>query len=125
MASSQPFQIPGESFTGRAQTTIVGARFIKPHSTTGDNNWGVQACTAGAAPCGVSSQDAASGTDVLVWSAPGIITEVEVGTGGVTAGQEVESDAVGKAITQSTGKVAGIAMADASAGALAPIKLLH
>lgn len=124
MATSKPFQLPGESFTGRANGSIIGARFVKPHSTMGDGNFGVQAGTAAGAICGVAAQDATTGTDVLVWSGPGIITEVTAGEA-LTAGQRVEVGAAGVAMVLASGIMVGICMADTANAALAPIKLLH
>lgn len=124
MATSQPFQIPGESFTGYAAVACVGARFVKPHSTTGNNNWGVQPATAAGLVCGVAAQDAPITTDVLVWNGPGVITEVTAGEA-LTAGQAVEVGAAGVAMVLASGIKVGICMADTANGALAPIKLLH
>lgn len=51
------------------------------------------------------------------------ISMVFVGTGGVTAGDEVEADANGAAVTQSAGTTLGVAIEDGAAGELAPVLL--
>lgn len=124
MPNSQPFQMPGETFTGSPRVAVIGARFVKPHSVMADGNWGVQPAGAGDAIAGVAATDAPVNNPqgVLVWSTPGMITEVTAGTA-LTAGQQVQSDASGQAIVLAAGVRAGLCMADTASGALAPIKL--
>jgi hypothetical protein len=122
MATSKVFFRPGQTPTCYAAGAITGARFVKPSSTGGSGNYGVVTCTAAAKALGVAASDAASGAQVMVLAGPGTITEVTCAAD-LTAGQEVESDASGRAIVLNTGKALGLVMADATNGTLAQIKL--
>ena len=54
------------------------------------------------------------------------ISFVEVGTGGVTAGNEVASDANGKVVVAASGdSISGVAMATVAAGGLAAILIKY
>jgi hypothetical protein len=116
-----PFHLPGDEITCHASAAITGKRFVKISGARVNDCYRVAPCTAAARAVGVASRDAASAAKVMVF-AEGIVP-VTVGAGGVTAGQEVESDATGQAITLAAGKSLGVAMDDASAAADCPIKL--
>jgi predicted RecA/RadA family phage recombinase len=116
-----PLHLPGDEITCHAGAAVTGKRFVKISGARVNDCYRVAPCTAAARAVGVASRDMASGSKVMCFT-EGIIP-VTVGTGGVTAGQEVESDGTGQAITLASGKSLGVAMDDAAAGADCPIKL--
>lgn len=95
---------------------------------TGGNLIQVVTCTAGAKAFGVAGHDAASAGDPLRVHQAGSIVPVIAGTGGVTAGQEVMSDASGGAVTWTSAaseanKACGIAVTSAAAGSVVYVRL--
>lgn len=87
--------------TRYAAVAVLGARFVKAHATAGDGNFGVQPCTAGAQAEGVAERDTAIGGSVLVFGGSGTVVPVEC-SGTITAGDEIASDSVGRAVVAST-----------------------
>ena len=83
---------------------------------------GVSLAGAGDAVFGVAMFDAAIGATVSVSliSDGGVFTII-AGTGGITAGQEVQSDAAGGAIVLAAGKTAGMCINTVAAGGTAEI----
>jgi hypothetical protein len=122
-----PFWDEGNTFTGHASAAVTGKRFVSISGARVDGNPRVAHAVGSATvrSVGVAAYDAASGTKVTVYSAPGLIMPV-VADGAITAGQDVYSTAVGKAIaTQPTGaRPAGVAVDDAADGTDAVIRLL-
>jgi hypothetical protein len=133
----RPFYETGD-VTFQATAAVTGKRFLAPSgtrtsgpglsATSEGSNYQMATCGAGAKPSGVSAYDVASGSKGPCLGQPGKIVPVTAGTGGVTAGQEVMSDATGQAVTWTSAaseanKRAGLAMATATAGADAEIKL--
>ena len=121
-----PFWDEGNTFTGHASTAVTGKRFVSISGARVDGNPRV-AHAAGSATVravGVAAYDAASGAKVTVYSGPGIVMPVTA-AGAITAGQDVYSDAQGRATaTQPTGaRPAGVALDDAADGTDAVIKL--
>ena len=124
-----PYYMPGAHVTGRCTAAVTGKRFLAVDTTqTGANAFApeglksstslvgqlvpVKHCGAGARALGVSQRDKANGEPI------GVIMEgvVPVTSGAaVTPGQEVESDANGKAIPLNTGKAIGLALSHATA----------
>lgn len=124
MATSQPFQMGTSGFTFSAQVAVIGARFVKAHSTVTDNNFGCQPAGAGDPVIGVAATDQPTvGQAVQVWNNKGIVTEVTCGAVALTAGMQVQSDASGQAVVLASGVRAGVCLADTAIGALAPIQL--
>jgi hypothetical protein len=129
--SCVPFYKPGREITCQASATITGKRFVVISgnrqsgpglsSTTEGSNYVVAQAGAGVRAFGVSGHDAASGEKVKVLRA-GNVLPVTAGAN-ITAGQEVESDAAGKAIPLNTGKALGYATTAATSGNDAEIAL--
>lgn len=91
-------------------------------STTGGN---IQVATCGAAAraLGVAAYDGpTAGDKIHVYTGPGQVVPVIAG-GTVTAGQEVESDSTGRAITLASGRPNGIAVSSATVGNTVYIRL--
>ena len=106
------YEIPNMRFSAEAGAAVARRRFVKINA----NEQGVQA-GAGETVVGASMVDAGVGEVLEI--ANGIVM-VEAGAA-ITAGSAVESDANGKAITKTTGNVAGIAMTNASNGSLVSV----
>lgn len=128
-----PFKEEAGSITAKATATITGKTFVKiSGNRTGGgaaglgtdlaNVYQVAPCTAGAKALGVARYDCANGALVGVYTQPGIIVPVTAGAT-ITAGQEIEVDAAGKAIPFAAGIKVGYAMTGAAAAADAEIKL--
>lgn len=143
-----PIHEPDLTFTARVETgaTVVGKTFVKISaartggglgglSTAVDNVPVIEPCdVAGEAACGVASRDAASGTLVKVYAVGnGIRLPITCGAN-ITAGDEIQTDANGKAITYAppttttatplpTVRVLGYAFDSASSAADGEIKL--
>lgn len=122
-----PFWDEGNTFTGHASAAVTGKRFVSISGARVDGNPRVAHAVGSATvrSVGVSAYDAASGAKVTVYSAPGLIMPVTA-SGAITAGQDVYSDANGKATaTQPTNaRPAGVALDDAADGTDAVIRLL-
>lgn len=120
---------PGENVSVFAATAISAGRFVTisgDKTARGDYSGG-HAGAAGWA-LGVSQRDSAATTEPahsqerLVEVMRGGIARVEVGTGGLTAGAAVKSDAAGKAVAQGgSGVILGYACETAVAGEFAEI----
>lgn len=123
-------QIIAPSITLPCSAAVAARRFVMHDNA---NPGQVKQSTAGARGLvGVSDQasagQASSTQSVQVHTVPGGIYKVTAGTGGVTAGDKVASDATGQAVTftdAGTGTavktIAGTAMSTAAAGELAEI----
>lgn len=116
-----PFYEPGKRITFEATAAVTGKRFlgVSGARASGEN---VQAAHAGAGDpsIGVASFDVALGD--LGTAISGGVVPVTAGAT-VTAGEEVEADANGKAIPLASGKALGLALDDAALNADAQIKL--
>lgn len=123
MAESIEKYANGRPITCAAGAAITGARFVSISAAPTSGNPTVTHTGAAAKVFGVSATDAASGAILPVHINDGDVVPVEAGTGGVTAGQVVEAEAAGKAITRSAGIAAGTCVEGAAAGAQALIKL--
>lgn len=125
--------------TGNVSFTAVGAvtgqTFVAPVadrtggpglSTDLANQFKFGTCPAGKRPAGVAKYDVANLKSGSVHGQPGMIVEVLAGAT-LAAGDEVMSDATGKAIVHvpatPTNRVAGLVMSGATSGQLAQIKL--
>lgn len=118
--------------TGHVATAVTGKRLVAItgrqagpglNTSTGGGNFTIAPCGAGAPAAGVAAYDGAVGAKVPVIGAPGTVLPITAGTGGVTAGQRVESDATGKVIPLATGAPIGICLVGAAANADAEIRL--
>ena len=120
-----PFWDEGNTITCHASAAVTGKRFVTISGARVEGNPRVAhaAGTATTKALGVSGYDAASGAKVSVYSAPGIVMPVTV-AGAITAGDDVYSDADGKATATVTGLIVGIALDDAAQDTDAPIKLV-
>lgn len=116
-----PYYEGGCRLTGNPDSAVTGKTFVQVAGPRSDGeNILVETCAAEGRSLGVASMDAAEGEKVT------IITEgvVPVTAGAnITAGQEIESDAAGKAVPLATGLALGLAIDDASSGADSQIKL--
>lgn len=123
-------QIVAPTITLQCSAAVAARRFVMHDAANAGQI--MQSAAASRFLVGVSDQASSGGTgstaSVQVHTVPGGIYKVEVGTGGVTAGGQVASDATGKAVAftdAGTGSavktIAGIAMSTAAAGELAEI----
>jgi hypothetical protein len=121
---------PDEPLTGHTTAAVVGCTFANISadiqsgpllstlalSTTFDGgNISVATCAAKLKPIGVFAFDRAEGEPVTIYAAPNLVVPVTAGEA-ITAGEEVESDAGGKAIKLAAGKAAGKAYTTAANG---------
>lgn len=125
----------GAHLTAAITAAVSSGRFVAPSGSfqagplldvstptsplTGGNLPQVAQCGAGARALGVAETDGATSGDVIpVYSGPGTVVPVTAG-GTVTAGQQVESDSTGRAITWA-GTIAtqpnGLALSSATVG---------
>lgn len=93
MADYTPIAVPGAAFTLSASATIVGGQVV---AVTGSGTVGPAGASSGAV-VGVAAFDAASGSDVTVYT--GFIVHESVASGTVTAGDQVVSAAAGQVAT--------------------------
>ena len=127
MASNEciPYWDNGDTITCYAQTAVIGKRFVsvtgaRQSGTVGTSAVGPQPTVnltgAGLGSCiGVAAYDAAAGQSVTVFHEPSIILPVTAGAS-ITAGQLVQSDATGRAIPFSAGKILGLALDTVTVG---------
>lgn len=125
-----PYKEDGSALTFKATANVTGKRFVRFSanrtggpglSTDLANVYQGAHCGAGLKATGVSKWDAANGSLGEVHSRPGMVVPVTAG-GVLAAGQEVQSDANGKAIvwdgtvaSAKCGQVLNGAAADADA----------
>lgn len=114
-----------------AAGAVVGKTFVRVSadrtggpglSTDLENAWVMSTCGAGAKATGVAKYDVADQKSGGIHGQPGMIVPVTAGAA-ITAGQEVEVGAAGKAIPLASGKAVGQAMSGAASGADCPVKL--
>jgi hypothetical protein len=141
-----PYKFPGEAITAKAKGAVKGKTFVKIGgdrtgggkggaegsttvgvglSTDLENLYQVETCGAKGAAVGVAGWDAADKGELKVWAGPGTILPVTAG-GTVEPGDQVESDAEGKAVkgAAAPGTVPlGVAMAKGATGKDVEIKL--
>jgi len=118
-----PFKEPGKDVTAQATAAVTGKRFLAiSGNILADGSLSVAHAGAGARVVGVSKYDAASGAKVGVIRGAKVVVPVECAAN-LTAGQEVESDAQGRAIVLASGKPAGYAETAATSGQAARICL--
>lgn len=122
-----PYWDEANTFTARASAAITGKRFVSISGARIDGHPRVNHAVGSATrrAVGVSAYNAASGADVTVYGAPGLIMPVTTAEA-ITAGDLLYSDANGAAVkTQPTGAPAvAVALDDATSGADVPAKLL-
>jgi hypothetical protein len=121
---------PDEPLTGHTTAAVVGKTFanISADIQSGPGitavalatafdggNISVATCAAKAKPIGVFAFDRAEGEPVTIYTSPNLVVPVTAGEA-ITAGEEVESDAGGKAIKLAAGKAAGKAYTTAASG---------
>lgn len=134
-----PYYEEGDELTGHCTADVVGRTFLKisaarqaggPSSTSGASSvsdsvvgGNVSVATAGAGDkvLGVAMYDQTSGNLVPVMRSPKIMPVVTAAS--LTAGQEVQSDAAGKAIVLASGKAAGYVLDDCPSGGIAQVVL--
>jgi hypothetical protein len=124
--------------TFKATAAVVGSRFVAPSgnrsgggvetglTTDLANVYRMAHCGAGVKAFGVAKYDVANAGIGGAYGQPGRIVPVTAG-GAVTAGQEVMSDASGKAITHvpgtATNRACGLALTTAATDELVEVKL--
>jgi len=120
-----PFWDEANTITCHAEAAVTGKRFVTISGPRVDGNPQVShaAGTATTKAIGVAAYTVAAGAKVSVYTAPGLVMPVTV-AGAITAGDDVYSDADGKATATVTGLMVGIALDDAADGTDAPIKLV-
>lgn len=106
-----PLYEPGGRLTGHCEAAVVGKRFVdisddlqgtgSPGLTTSTAGGNIQVspATAGGTALGVASHDAAIGKKVTILCDPGMVVPV-IADGAITAGEEIEVGAAGKAKTK-------------------------
>jgi hypothetical protein len=121
-----PYYEPATAITAQVGSAVTGKRFVAVSadrqagpalntSSTGGNIV-VGPCGAGLKALGVAARDQGTGGKVKVY-VQNVVVPVTIGAGGLTAGQEVQSDATGQAVAFTTGIKKGIAIASGIAGA--------
>lgn len=128
-----------DRLTGQASAVVNGKRFLKVSGTktsalipsgaaqvgasdpTEGGNYQFAQCVAGDASIGVSTWDAAIGEKVGA-ICEGVVPMI-AGTGGLTAGGLVQSDANGQPVAVAAGRILGMAMTTAIATAEVEVKL--
>lgn len=125
LIETKVFYEPGTNITCIATTAIAAGTFVSVTATRAVGaNISVGTTGAGLAAFGVALYNAAIGE--LLGVKPisnGGVVGVTAGSGGVTFGQEVQSDAAGMAVAFSTGKICGMAVNTAAAAALVQVNL--
>lgn len=132
-----PLYEPGSRITAAITAAVTAGTFVAPSGSfqsgpafnaatpaTDGGNIQVATCGAGLRSLGVAGTDGAtSGDKIPVICGHDAVVPMLAGTGGVTAGQEVQSDAAGKPVTFSTGRPNGLAVSTATAGNTVYIRL--
>jgi hypothetical protein len=101
------FEIPSFRFSGDAGDVVARRRFVKL-----DANGRYIQSTAGVTPIGASMTDSTKAGEVIDVARGILMIEA---AGAIAINAKVASDDNGKAVTYSTGDVAGIAMTSAAA----------
>lgn len=123
-----PFWDEAESLTCHASGAVTGKRFVTINGARVDGNPRVGHVAQGAntkKPAGVSGYSVVDGAKVTVYTKPGLVMPVTAAVA-ITAGDDVYSDATGKATNVSPGagaRPAGTAWDDAAIGVDCPVKL--
>ena len=121
-----PFWDEANTITCHASAAVTGKRFVAVSGPRVDGKPRVAHAVGSATSrsLGVAAYDAPSGAKVSVYTGPGIVMPVTA-AGAITAGQDVYSDAQGRATaTQPTGaRAAGVALDDAADGTDAVIRI--
>ena len=132
-----PIYEPGGTITAKASAAVTGKRFVKiTADAEGGGFQGLDAnsdggnivcgpCGAGEQAFGVANHDAVLGARFGVLSTPGLVVPV-LTAGAIAAGEDVMSDATGKAVAYVAGlgnHAIGVCIADAANATDAPIKL--
>lgn len=116
------FKETGADVTGQCSAAVTGKRFLQ---ITGnmqvDGSITVATAAAGGRSCGVAKYDAASGAKVGVARGPKVVP-VNAGAA-IAAFAEVESNALGQAITRTTGVALGYVESAATSGSDARVVL--
>lgn len=115
---SQPVFEPADRLTGRCTAAVRGRRFVAisadiPGGPTGTENIRIAEAGAGVKPVGVACHDGVLNQEIPLHTDHSVVL-VPSGAA-VTAGQEVQSDAQGRAITLAAGRPAGLALSSAGA----------
>ena len=115
-----PFFKPGQDITGRLTATLSGKTFVAavPGGRGSQPYIGLPA--AGAAVFGVLGYDGVDGQFIHV-NVAGVVP-VTAGAD-VTAGTQVQTNALGQAVPHTTGVAVGYALANAASGNAVPVKL--
>ena len=115
-----PFYSEGAIWTAHCGADVTGCRFVSVVGNDIDDRPVVG--HAAARVLGVAAYDAPLGAGVTVYQSPNVMP-VTAGAA-LTAGQEVGSDAQGRAVPATGGVVAGIVLRDVAAGGEAKVKLV-
>jgi hypothetical protein len=118
---------PGEDISCVATAAITAERFVvisaAHNKSLGENIKVAQATVSGVAVFGVAMYDAAIGDVVKIRPiSGGSVMGVYAGAA-LTAGQEIQTDAAGKAIPLAAGKSCGMAVNDAAINTTADVSL--
>lgn len=119
-----PLYSPGANLSATAGAAIIGKRFVDIQGATLNPATGAlltaKPAAAGVKPLGVAAYDAVAG-EVFPILGEGVLPVVAGGA--ITAGDEVEVGADGKAVKLASGKPAGRSLTTAAANADAYIKI--
>jgi hypothetical protein len=113
MADYAPVFLPGTVFTSQASATITGGQVLEV-----SGNGTVAPAGAGSVKVvGVAAHDAASGAKVAV-IANKVVHDTTAGTGGITAGNNLLTEAAGVVVAgaAAVGTRIGVAMTTATVG---------
>lgn len=116
-----PFFKPGQDVTGYLTANLGGKTLVAAVAGGRGGQPHIGLPAAGAAVLGVLGHDGVTGQYVHV--NVGGVVPVLAGTGGVTEGTQVETDAAGRVVPRTTGVAVGYCVAGATAGNAAAIKL--
>ncbi len=125
-----PLFKPGQDITGHCSAAVVGKTFldiaatiqsgptitsVNLPATYDGGNIVVKTCAAKKRTVGIAAYDRAEGEKVPILRGSGLIAPVTAGAA-ITAGEEVESNATGKAIPLAAGVAVGKAYTTAAEG---------
>ena len=126
-----PYFEPGAAITAKAEAAVTGKRFVMiTDPAEADFNALDDTASGGSIVCshataaglaiGVASYDAAIGGEFYVLAQPGLVLPVTA-DGAITAGNQVEVGATGKAKAQDAGRAVGVALDTVADGEDCPV----
>lgn len=117
---SRIFFTPGQDITCKATTAVIGCRFVSLSTNGTKPTPNIKPSVVSVKPFGVAAEDAGIGEHTVVRK--GGVVGVYAGAA-LSAGQEVEATAVGKAIVLAAGVPAGRVLFDAAIDTIAQVEI--